>query len=129
MKEAGSANRNHLGWSDAIIRRCWEERMDSGKFQRYDGSGRPKATAHRERHTQAQRYVDDNLRTVLLPFLLQYPDLIFQQDDAKTTYYRYCYELSYSFSNTSLARHIARYLFNRACLEYYGKVTASAMKC
>ncbi|GFV07157.1 transposable element Tc1 transposase [Trichonephila clavipes] len=31
----------------------------------------------------AQRYVDDILRTVLLPFLLQYPGLIFQQDNAR----------------------------------------------
>ncbi|GFX79734.1 transposable element Tc1 transposase [Trichonephila clavipes] len=31
----------------------------------------------------AHRNVDDILRTVLLPFLLQYPGLIFQQDNAK----------------------------------------------
>ncbi|GFW44373.1 transposable element Tc1 transposase [Trichonephila clavipes] len=31
----------------------------------------------------AHRYVDDILRTVLLPFLLQYPGLIFQQECAK----------------------------------------------
>lgn len=31
----------------------------------------------------AQRYVDDILRPVLLPFLLQYPGLIFQQDNAR----------------------------------------------
>ncbi|GFY11726.1 transposable element Tc1 transposase [Trichonephila clavipes] len=31
----------------------------------------------------AQQYVDDILRTVLLPFLLQYPGLIFQQDNAR----------------------------------------------
>ncbi|GFV24586.1 transposable element Tc1 transposase [Trichonephila clavipes] len=31
----------------------------------------------------AHRYVDGILRTVLLPFLLQYPGLIFQQDNAK----------------------------------------------
>ncbi|GFU08460.1 transposable element Tc1 transposase [Trichonephila clavipes] len=31
----------------------------------------------------AKWYVDDILRTVLLPLLLQYPDLIFQQDNAK----------------------------------------------
>ncbi|GFW79398.1 transposable element Tc1 transposase [Trichonephila clavipes] len=29
----------------------------------------------------AQWYIDNILRTVLLPFLLQYPDLIFQQDN------------------------------------------------
>ncbi|GFS76512.1 transposable element Tc1 transposase [Trichonephila clavipes] len=31
----------------------------------------------------AQRYVNDILGIVLLPFLLQYPDFIFQQDNAK----------------------------------------------
>ncbi|GFV91838.1 transposable element Tc1 transposase [Trichonephila clavipes] len=31
----------------------------------------------------AQLYVDDILRTVLIPFLLQYPGLIFQQDNTK----------------------------------------------
>ncbi|GFS98814.1 transposable element Tc1 transposase [Trichonephila clavipes] len=31
----------------------------------------------------AQRYIDDILRTVLLPFLLQYPGLIFQHDNAR----------------------------------------------
>lgn len=31
----------------------------------------------------AQRYVDDILRPVLLPFLLQYPGLVFQQDNAR----------------------------------------------
>ena len=31
----------------------------------------------------AQRYVDDNLRSVLLPFLLQCPGLVFQQDNAR----------------------------------------------
>ncbi|GFV11769.1 transposable element Tc1 transposase [Trichonephila clavipes] len=32
----------------------------------------------------AERYVDDISRTVLLPFLLQYPGLIFQQDNARS---------------------------------------------
>ncbi|GFU85068.1 transposable element Tc1 transposase [Trichonephila clavipes] len=31
----------------------------------------------------AKRYVDNILRTVLLPFLLQYPGFIFQQDNAR----------------------------------------------
>ncbi|GFW39548.1 uncharacterized protein TNCV_3908571 [Trichonephila clavipes] len=51
MKEAGSANRRitrQMGGSDGAIRRCWQERMDSGRFQRHDGSGRPWATADRE---------------------------------------------------------------------------------
>ncbi|GFX04927.1 uncharacterized protein TNCV_2249101 [Trichonephila clavipes] len=36
-----------------------------------------------------------------------------------------CYEVSYRLRNTSLASHITRSLFNRACLGYDGKVTAS----
>ncbi|GFT58281.1 transposable element Tc1 transposase [Trichonephila clavipes] len=35
-----------------------------------------------QRQLTVQQYVDDILRTVLLPFLLQYPGLIFQHDNA-----------------------------------------------
>ncbi|GFX69521.1 transposable element Tcb2 transposase [Trichonephila clavipes] len=34
--------------SDVAIRRCWQEWVDSGRFQRHDGSGRPRVTADRE---------------------------------------------------------------------------------
>ncbi|GFS78648.1 HTH_Tnp_Tc3_2 domain-containing protein [Trichonephila clavipes] len=34
-----------MGRSDAAIRRCWQEWMENGSFQRYDGSGLPRATA------------------------------------------------------------------------------------
>ncbi|PRD22822.1 UNVERIFIED_CONTAM: hypothetical protein NCL1_48092 [Trichonephila clavipes] len=71
----------------------------------------------------AQRYVDDILRTALLPFLLSYPGLIFQQDNF-SIYGTCCYELSYSFSNTSLESQITRSLFNQACLGYIGKAIA-----
>ncbi|GFS84533.1 hypothetical protein TNCV_4606991 [Trichonephila clavipes] len=37
-----------MGRSDAAIRRCWQEWVDSGSFQRHDGSGRPRATADQE---------------------------------------------------------------------------------
>ncbi|GFY05178.1 transposable element Tc1 transposase [Trichonephila clavipes] len=69
----------------------------------------------------AQRYVDDILRTVLLPYLLQYPGLIFSKimpDHIRHTLY---YELSYSLSNISLTSQIAIYLSNRACLGYEDK--------
>ncbi|GFY10656.1 transposable element Tc1 transposase [Trichonephila clavipes] len=70
-----------------------------------------------------QWYVDDILRTVLLPFLLQCLCLIFQK--IRPDHMRHCcYELSYNFSNTSLASKITRSIFNRACLEYDGKATA-----
>ncbi|GFU91213.1 hypothetical protein TNCV_4925431 [Trichonephila clavipes] len=45
MKEAGSANRRiarRMGRSDAAIRRCWQEQVDSGRFKCNDGSSRPR---------------------------------------------------------------------------------------
>ncbi|GFV57307.1 HTH_Tnp_Tc3_2 domain-containing protein [Trichonephila clavipes] len=48
QKEAGWANRRiacHMGRSDEAIRRCWQERVEYDRFQRYDGSGRPRVTA------------------------------------------------------------------------------------
>ncbi|GFW47654.1 uncharacterized protein TNCV_2828471 [Trichonephila clavipes] len=77
LKEGGWTNRRinrHMGRSDVAIRRCWQECVDSGRFKRHDSSG--PLTAH--------RYVDALLRTVLVPLLLQYPGLIFQQDNAKS---------------------------------------------
>ncbi|GFW54789.1 HTH_Tnp_Tc3_2 domain-containing protein [Trichonephila clavipes] len=37
-----------MGRSDATIRRCWQEWMNNGRFQRHDGSSRHTATADRE---------------------------------------------------------------------------------
>ncbi|GFW02176.1 HTH_Tnp_Tc3_2 domain-containing protein [Trichonephila clavipes] len=51
LKKAGWANRRiarHMGRSDEAIRRCWQEWVDNGRFQRYDGSSRPRATANQE---------------------------------------------------------------------------------
>ncbi|GFW70005.1 HTH_Tnp_Tc3_2 domain-containing protein [Trichonephila clavipes] len=51
LKEGSWANwRNtrHMGRSNAAIRRCWQEWMDSGRFQRHDGSGQPRDTADQE---------------------------------------------------------------------------------
>ncbi|GFW39114.1 HTH_Tnp_Tc3_2 domain-containing protein [Trichonephila clavipes] len=51
MKEAGWPNRRivrHMGRSDAASRRCLQKWVESGRFQRHDGSGRPRATADRE---------------------------------------------------------------------------------
>ncbi|GFW99746.1 HTH_Tnp_Tc3_2 domain-containing protein [Trichonephila clavipes] len=42
LKEAGWANRiiaRHMGRSDVVIRRCWQEWVGSSRFQRHDGSG------------------------------------------------------------------------------------------
>ncbi|GFW20546.1 HTH_Tnp_Tc3_2 domain-containing protein [Trichonephila clavipes] len=51
LKDAGWANwriARHMSRSDVAIRKCWQEWVDNGRFQRRDGSGRPKATADRE---------------------------------------------------------------------------------
>ncbi|GFW75901.1 HTH_Tnp_Tc3_2 domain-containing protein [Trichonephila clavipes] len=51
LKEAGWSNRRiarHMGRSDATIRRYWQEWVENGRFQGYDGSGRPKTTEDQE---------------------------------------------------------------------------------
>ncbi|GFV24587.1 uncharacterized protein TNCV_1914491 [Trichonephila clavipes] len=51
LKDEGWANRRiirHMGRSDAVIRRCRQEWVDNDRFQRHDGSGRPRATADQE---------------------------------------------------------------------------------
>ncbi|GFU13665.1 hypothetical protein TNCV_939081 [Trichonephila clavipes] len=37
-----------MGRSDSVIRRCWQEWVGNDIFQRYDGSGRSRATADPE---------------------------------------------------------------------------------
>ncbi|GFV80648.1 transposable element Tc1 transposase [Trichonephila clavipes] len=73
----------------------------------------------------AQWYADDILRTVLLPFLLQYPGLIFQQDNAKP------YEARVAMNYVIVVKHFPGQpdLFNRACLAYDKKATASTREC
>ncbi|GFX82959.1 uncharacterized protein TNCV_4938291 [Trichonephila clavipes] len=42
LREADWANwriARHMGRSDVAIRRCWQEWVESGRFQRYDSSG------------------------------------------------------------------------------------------
>ncbi|GFW56874.1 HTH_Tnp_Tc3_2 domain-containing protein [Trichonephila clavipes] len=51
LKKAGWANQRiarYMGRSDAAIRRCWQEWVDRGGFQRHDDSGRPRATSDRK---------------------------------------------------------------------------------
>ncbi|GFU81410.1 HTH_Tnp_Tc3_2 domain-containing protein [Trichonephila clavipes] len=51
LKEAGWANRgivHPMGESDAAIRRCCQEWVDNDRFQRHDGSDRPRFIAVRE---------------------------------------------------------------------------------
>ncbi|GFX53312.1 HTH_Tnp_Tc3_2 domain-containing protein [Trichonephila clavipes] len=70
----------------------------------------------------AQRCVDLILRTVLLPFLLPYPGLIFQQDYARPHTARVTLNCLISCQTLPWP---ARSLSNRACLGYDGKTTAS----
>ncbi|GFS69230.1 transposable element Tc1 transposase [Trichonephila clavipes] len=77
----------------------------------------------------AQRFVDDILRIVLLPFLLQYTLSLFSARQCQTMHDKSCYELSYSFLNTSLACQIARFLSNRTCLGYDRYVAAFTREC
>ncbi|GFY17820.1 uncharacterized protein TNCV_1075551 [Trichonephila clavipes] len=51
LKETGRANwriSRHMGRCNAITGRCWQEWLDSDKFQLSDGSGQPRATADRK---------------------------------------------------------------------------------
>ncbi|GFU35001.1 HTH_Tnp_Tc3_2 domain-containing protein [Trichonephila clavipes] len=51
LKEAGWTNwriARHMGQSGAAIRRCWQEWVNNGRFQRHDGSSRRRATTYRE---------------------------------------------------------------------------------
>ncbi|GFS54143.1 HTH_Tnp_Tc3_2 domain-containing protein [Trichonephila clavipes] len=71
LKEGGWANRRitrHMGRRNAAIRRCWQEWMDRGRFQRHDGSGRPRATAEQDRLIirSAVTALDSSLSTVRL---------------------------------------------------------------
>ncbi|GFU87383.1 transposable element Tc1 transposase [Trichonephila clavipes] len=74
---------------------------------------------------KAQRCVDDLLRTVLLPFLLQYLGLIFQ----KMRPHAGRVALNCLTACQTLSRPAAKSLFNRACLGYDEKATASTRKC
>ncbi|GFY17229.1 uncharacterized protein TNCV_1090051 [Trichonephila clavipes] len=70
LKEAGWANRRNarpMGRSDAAVRRWWLEWVDSGRFLRHDGSGRPMTTADREDRLIARSAVkapDSSLSTI-----------------------------------------------------------------
>ncbi|GFX64941.1 transposable element Tc1 transposase [Trichonephila clavipes] len=70
-----------------------------------------------------QRYVDDTLKIVLLPFLLLYPGLNFQQDNARP------HTARVAMNCLSNCRLLSCPASNRACLRYDGKATASATEC
>ncbi|GFW20793.1 uncharacterized protein TNCV_1050141 [Trichonephila clavipes] len=73
-----------------------------------------------------QRYVDDILRTVLLLFLLQYPGIVFQQDNARSHTTRVT---MHCLRDSQTLPWPSRSLFNRACLGYYEKAIASTKEC
>ncbi|GFS72124.1 hypothetical protein TNCV_3904031 [Trichonephila clavipes] len=70
--------------------------------------------------TVRRRHSENCFATV--PFAVPWP--YFSEDKARPQA-----ALSYSLSNTSLARKITRSLFNRACLGYDRKATASTREC
>ncbi|GFT07438.1 transposable element Tcb1 transposase [Trichonephila clavipes] len=78
-----SENRSSYWSKDVAIKGCWQERGDSGRFQRHDGSGQPRATADGERHTYStvvrRRYSENCFASV--PFAVPWPYL--QRDNAR----------------------------------------------
>ncbi|GFX08367.1 transposable element Tcb1 transposase [Trichonephila clavipes] len=51
LREAGWSNRRigrHLGWSDMVVARCWQQWITEGRVYRRGGSGRPRNTNDRE---------------------------------------------------------------------------------
>ncbi|GFS75947.1 transposable element Tcb1 transposase [Trichonephila clavipes] len=57
-----------MGRSAAAIRRCWQEWVNSGRFQRHDGSGRPRTTADQEDRLivkSAVTALDSSLSTII----------------------------------------------------------------
>ncbi|GFU54244.1 hypothetical protein TNCV_3618981 [Trichonephila clavipes] len=76
-----------------------------------------------------ERFIDDSLRAVLLPFFSQQLGLLFLEDKAKMHAARVAMNCFTACANTSFASQIARSLFNRAYLGYYGKVSAFTREC
>ncbi|GFW04420.1 hypothetical protein TNCV_877891 [Trichonephila clavipes] len=139
-----------MGRSD-VARRCWQEWVDSGSFQRHDGSGRPRTTADREdrsivkqrlihryqlsdpepfghlyRHTYSQtvrrRHSENCFATV--PFAVPWP--YFSEDKARPHADRVAMNCLTACQTLPWP---AGSLFNRGCLGYDGKVTASTREC
>ncbi|GFT41429.1 uncharacterized protein TNCV_3890451 [Trichonephila clavipes] len=77
----------------------------------------------------AQRYVDDILRTVLILFVLKYPGLIFQKDNAKQHMTRVAMNCLTAFQTLFFVVQITRSLYNQICLGYDGKAAASIKEC
>ncbi|GFS85824.1 HTH_38 domain-containing protein [Trichonephila clavipes] len=53
LREAGWSNRRigrHLGRSDMVVARCWQQWITEGRVYRRGGSGRPRNTNDREDH-------------------------------------------------------------------------------
>ncbi|GFV59789.1 DDE_3 domain-containing protein [Trichonephila clavipes] len=61
-----------------------------------------------------QRYVDDILRPHVGPFLNGLPGAIFQQDNARSAYNKICSRLPTSFSDSSMAGPLPRFVPCRA---------------
>ncbi|GFV97193.1 HTH_38 domain-containing protein [Trichonephila clavipes] len=67
LREAGWSNRRigrHLGRSDMVVARCWQQWISEGRVYRRGGSGRPRNTNDRE--DRAIRRVATSAPTTLL---------------------------------------------------------------
>ncbi|GFX02595.1 HTH_Tnp_Tc3_2 domain-containing protein [Trichonephila clavipes] len=70
LKEGGWTNwtiARHMSRSDVAIRKCWQEKVKNGRFQRHDGSGRPRTTADKEDRLTVKSVVtvlDSSLSTI-----------------------------------------------------------------
>ncbi|GFX92449.1 HTH_Tnp_Tc3_2 domain-containing protein [Trichonephila clavipes] len=116
LREGGWANRRiagHMGRRDAAIRRYWQEWVHNGRFQRHD------ARATNPASICALMIIKDvsGDGKGSVPIMLS----LLHATEALNN------ELC--LSNTSLASQIARSLFNRACLGYDAKATASTREC
>ncbi|GFT10493.1 uncharacterized protein TNCV_1942601 [Trichonephila clavipes] len=141
-----------MGRSDAAIRRCWRDWVDSGRFQRHDDSGRPRSTADWEERliVKSAFTVPDLLLSTIRPAgplwsslethlqqsgasmtfrelfcylsFLLYLDLIFQQDNARPHTERVA--MNCQLVKPSLTSQITRSLSNQAYLECEGKASA-----
>ncbi|GFU81524.1 HTH_38 domain-containing protein [Trichonephila clavipes] len=63
LREAGWSNRRigrHLGRSDIVVARCWQQWITEGRVYRRGGSGRPRNTNDREDRNQKSGYFGTN---------------------------------------------------------------------
>ncbi|GFS53217.1 HTH_38 domain-containing protein [Trichonephila clavipes] len=88
LREAGWSNRRigrHLGRSDMVVARCWQQWITEGRVYRRGGSGRPRNTNDRE--DRAIRRVATSAPTTSLASIQRrlLPDIRCHQEKPKET--------------------------------------------